>query len=140
MVSVKATELYNEVIMELNYAYGNVFIFKGFIVSEINGGVSLSWDLHAKKMVEDVANYLETNGENLIYISNRINSYSVKATDWLKFFKLGFNLKAYFIVSNTPSGKLNIMIENLFFNNKIQHFSSIYDAVNHAKTFDYENA
>lgn len=134
MKSIKETILYNRVLKELNYSFGNVFIFDGFVVSEINRGVNFNWNEHAQIIVEDVACYLGTDGSDIIYISNRIHSYSVIASDWIKFFKHSYHLKSYFIVSNSHLGILNSMIENLFFNNKIKRFNSIETAINYIET------
>lgn len=134
MKSIKETNLYKEVKKELNYPFGNVFIFEGFVVSEINRGINFSWENHGKVIVDDVSCYLGTEGNELIYISNRINSYSVVASDWLKFFKNNYTLKGYFIISENNIGVLNSMIENLFFNNKIKRFNTIEAAINSIKT------
>ncbi|TBN04744.1 hypothetical protein EYD45_05645 [Hyunsoonleella flava] len=133
MESVKQTHFYSEVLKELNYPFGDVFIFKGFVVAEIKQGVVVSWMEHARHFVQDVAYYLGTDGKDVVYISNRINSYSVKAVDWLKFFKSDYSMKAYCVVSNNPMNKMNLMVENLFFNNKIKHFMSLYEAINWVK-------
>jgi hypothetical protein len=128
--SVKEIELYNDVLMELNYDFGDIFIFEGFIVSEIKDGVNVTWKYHGKRIVEDVTHFLGTDGCDLVYISNRMYSYSVVALDWVKFFASNHTLKAYYIVSDKPNSKLNIMIENLFFNNRIKKFDSLLAAVN----------
>lgn len=140
MTSVKQTELYSEVLKELNYPFGDVFIFNGFVISEINQAVNVSWKNHAKHIVEDVSCYLGTDGRDLVYISNRVNSYAVMAVDWLKFFKNNYYLKAYYIVSDSPSGRINLMVENLFFKNKIKSFNSLFEAVNWAKIGNVEVA
>lgn len=133
MKSITEISLFTEVIKELNYPFGNVFVFEGFVVSEINRGISFSWENHGKVIVDDVSCFLGTDGTDLIYISNRINSYSVVASDWLKFFRNSYNLKAYFIISENHTGLLNSMIENLFFNNKIKRFNTIETAINSIK-------
>ena len=133
MVSVKQSDLYSDVLKELNYSFGDVFIFNGFVITEIKQGVNVSWENHAKVMAEDVSCYLGTDGSDIVYISNRINSYAVMAADWLKFFKNNYLLKAYYIVSSSSQSKLNLLVENLFFKNKIKSFDSLYSAVNWAK-------
>lgn len=133
MVSIKQTHLYSETIKELNYHFGNVYIFDGFVVSEINEGVIFNWENNGKVIVQDVTSFLKTNGKDLVYISNRIHSYSVVATDWVKFFKASYALKAYCIVSNGKLGFMNYMVENLFFSKKIKRFNSIFEAVNWVK-------
>lgn len=133
MISITETDIYKEVLKEYNYPFGNMFIFDGFVVSEINKDVVVSWNDHAKQMVGDVTSFLGSDGDNITYISNRINSYSVVALDWLKFFKYQYSLKGYYIVNENPIGKMNLMIEQIFFKNKIKHFDSIYTAINWVK-------
>ena len=133
MISVKQTKLNSEILKELNYDFGDVFIFDGFIISEIKSGINFNYNDHAIKMVEDVSCFLGTDGREVIYISNRINSYAVVAIDWLRFFKNNYFLKGYYVVSESPSSKLNLMVENLFFKHKIKNFNSLYSAVNWAK-------
>ena len=132
MVSVKETDFFKEVVKVFNYPFGNVYVFDGFVVSELNQGGTIGWE-QTKLIVDDVTRFFNSKGENVIYISNRINSYSVIATDWLKFFKQRYTLKAYCVVSENQSGILNLMIEKLFFKNKIKHFEDIYTAINFVK-------
>ena len=133
MLSIKQTELSSEIIKELNYPFGNIYIFQGFLVSEINEDVIFNWENHGKLVVEDVASFLGTDGSDLVFISHRIHSYSVVAADWLKFFKNAYTLKAYCIVSKGKTGAMSFMVEKLFFSKKIKRFSSIFQAVNWVK-------
>lgn len=134
MISVRETTFYAEVLKELHYPYATVFIFKGFIVVEVNEGIEYTWDNHGKPVADDVACYLGTDGKDLIYISNRIHSYSVVAQDWLKFFRSSYRLKEYYVVSATPKGKFNLIFENLFFYKKIKNFTSLAEAITLAKS------
>ena len=130
MISIKQSHLNSEVLKELNYPFGDVFIFDGFVVSEIKDSINFSWSEHAQFIVSDVTCFLGTDGRDLIYISNRINSYAVVAIDWLKFFKYQYSLKGYYIVSHGKLSRLNLMVEELFFKKKIKHFDSIHSAIN----------
>ncbi|MFV9550650.1 hypothetical protein [Algibacter sp. PT7-4] len=136
MISVKDANLNSKILKELNYSFADVFIFDGFVISEIKRGVNFNWNDHASKIVEDVACFLGKDGKDVIYISNRINSYAVVAVDWFKFFKNNYFLKNYFVVSNKSGSKLNLMIESLFFKDKIKSFNSLYTAVNWVKKGD----
>ena len=133
MISVKDSSFFKEVTKEFNYPFGNIYIFNGFVISEINKGVNFSWDNHGKLVVADVSSFLKSSGHDLFLISNRINSYSVLAVDWLKYFKMSYSLKAYFIVSGNDVGTLNSSIEKLFFRKKIKHFKTLNEAVSFAK-------
>jgi hypothetical protein len=133
MKSIKETSLYQEVLKELNYSYGDVFIFNGYVVSEINEGIVFTWDAHAKKITKDISCFLGTDGSDLIYISNRINPYSIQALDWLKYFKNSYSLEGYYVVGHEKSSVINTMFENLFFKSKIRRFTSLYEAIEVAK-------
>lgn len=136
MLSLKQTPYYKDVLKEINYEFGDVFIFNGFFVSEIKEGVTFSWENHALHMINDLQEFTKSNGSDLIYLSHRIHSYSVVPTDWLKFVKSDFSLKGYGIISYSETGLVNTLIENLFFKKTIRRFTSIQTAVNWAKQFD----
>jgi len=66
---------YFEYIKEIReYQFGKFYFFNGIVISEINQGVDFSWKM-ACKVVEAA---LDIFGEDapIVYISNRINSYS----------------------------------------------------------------
>ncbi|MDF0706799.1 hypothetical protein [Flagellimonas okinawensis] len=65
----------------------------------------------------------------IAYISNRINNYSVVPTDWLKFYKHRHQLEYYSIVAYNSSGLANVVLEKMFFPNKIRQFSKVEDAI-----------
>ena len=137
MKSIKQTNLYSQVLKEFNYPFGDVFIFNNSVVSEIKPGVVFTWDNHAKLITEDVFNFLGTDGSDLIYISNRIHSYSVMATDWLKFYKNNYALKGYYVVGYQKHSIVNTVFENLFFNSKIRKFESVEEAIEVALDTQY---
>jgi len=137
MISLKKTSFYDNVLKEINYHFGDIFIFDGFVVSEINEGVHISWDQHTKSIVEDVLEFTGGDGSELIYISHRINSYSVAAMDWLKFYNNSYNLKGHGIISYNKVTTLNIVIESIFFNKKISRFSSLETAIDWARKHEF---
>lgn len=93
---------------------GVYYFFDTFVISEINKGVVYNWDT-AQNIINAVTlHYGENNLSKISYISNRVNSYSVKPTDWFKFYKSNIGLKAYAIVSYTQKGFVNAAIESQF--------------------------
>ncbi len=134
MQYVKDSIFYNDAIQELSYPFGNFYLFDGFVIGEIKEDMVITWDDHAKRLVEDLANLYDQNGENLVYITNRIHSYAVKPSDWLKFYKSDYKMKGYAIVSYTRRGLLNALIEKLFIKNNFKSFESLEDAVYWAKS------
>lgn len=129
MISVKHSALYNNILKEFKYDFGTVFVFDGFLISEVNEGITFTWEDHAKIITDDVSKFTNSNGEDIIYISHRIHSYSVKPNDWIKFFKHSYSLKGYGVVGYTQGSLLNTVIENLFFNKKIKRFNDLDTAV-----------
>jgi len=138
MKSVKQTNLYSQVLKELNYPFADIYILNDIVVSEIKPGVVFTWENHAKVILKDVSDYLGSDISNHIYISNRIHEYSVMATDWLKFFKNNYSLKGYYVVGLQKASVINTTFENLFFGYKIRKFASIEDAVHAAMVTQLE--
>jgi len=136
MQSIKHTKLYSKVLRELNYKFGDIFIFDGFVISEISEGVSFSWENHAYPIIKDVTEFTKCDGSDLIYLSHRIYSYSLVPQDWLKFFKNNFSVKGYGIIGYSEVSFVNTVIENLFFKKKIRRFTSIEAAVQWARSFE----
>jgi len=51
VISIKDTDLYHDVLQELNYDFADVYVFENFVVSEIKEDVIFNYDNHAKQMV-----------------------------------------------------------------------------------------
>ena len=129
MKKLKDTPYYHRAIHEINYSFGDFYLFDTFIVGEIHEDVHISWKEHGKMIAEELSNLYDNNGKDLVYISNRANDYSLVPTDWKKFFKLSYSLKAYGIVSYTKTGYFNAMLERMFVNTKLRWFNSLEDAI-----------
>ncbi len=100
-------------------------------------GVIVNWEQHGKRIVDDISQFYENrndNPQNIVYISNRVNSYSVKPTDWLKFYKNNHSMKAYGIVSYDDTGFLNALLEKLFVKTDFNRYGSLERAIEWAKT------
>ncbi|WP_378174930.1 hypothetical protein [Aquimarina sp. SS2-1] len=134
MQYVKSSNFYQEAIHELNYPFGNFYLYDGFVIGEFNEDVVVTWDDHAKLLVEDLTYYYDHNGKNVVYITNRVHSYSVKPSDWIKFYKSDYKMKGYAIVSYSRKGLLNSLIEKLFIKSNFKSFESLEEAVHWAKS------
>lgn len=140
MLTLKDTRLYTDVLQEFNYPFADIYIFDGFVVSEIKEGVVFSWEEHAKRIVKDVAEYSGTDGGDVIYLSHRIHSYSVKPMDWIHFFKNSFDLRGYGVIGYNSMSFFNTVIENLFFTKKIKRFNSLELAIQWAQQMKLNSA
>ncbi|MCK8523473.1 hypothetical protein M0D21_17960 [Aquimarina sp. D1M17] len=139
MASIKDTSFYHNAIQVINYPFGDYYLFDTFIVGEVHKDVVFNWEQHAKQVVEEITELYDQNGKNLVYISNRINPYSVVPSDWLSFYKYRYMLKGYAIVSYDQKGLLNTLLEKLFMRNKLQTFNNITDAITWAKSLSKKN-
>lgn len=129
MQSVEQSPFYPSVLKELHFPFGKFYLFEKFVIAEVDEGVTFSWT-HAKLVIEEVTDfYDQTDGSNLIYITNRINKYDVKPVDWLKFFMHTFSLKGYAVVTDSRIGTQNAKLESLFMKSKFKTFQSLLDAV-----------
>lgn len=108
--------------------FGNFFFLQNTIIAEISEGIVYDWS--KGKQVIDLA--LEAYGPNfpLHYISNRINDYSVRPQDWLKFKDHRHYLRTYSIVTYDKTGFTNLIFEKLFYTSKIYHFQDLPSALN----------
>ena len=100
-------------------------------------GVIVNWEQHGKRLVNDITQFYIDNKDspqNIVYISNRANSYSVKPADWLKFYKNNHKMKAYGIVSYSDTGFFNALLEKLFIKADFNRFGSLERAIEWAKT------
>lgn len=128
MKSIRDDVFYKEVLKEINLPYGNFYFFNSFIVSEVFEDVVFSWK-EAKPLIDLVTDFYNTNGSDLVYISNRINKYSVKPTDWFQFASFSFSLKGYAVVNYTQPGFINSKLESLFVKSKFKTFDNVTDAI-----------
>ncbi|MBT8307225.1 MAG: hypothetical protein KJN85_09820 [Maribacter sp.] len=129
MKKLKDTPFYYRAIHERNYSFGNFYLFDTFIVGEIHENKHITWKEHGKFIAEELLGLYDNNGKDIIYISNRVNDYSLVPTDWKKFFKFSYNLRAYGIISYTKTGFFNAMLERMFVNTKLRWFNSLEDAI-----------
>ncbi|WP_378187333.1 hypothetical protein ACE939_03170 [Aquimarina sp. W85] len=134
MEYLKDTIFYQEAIQEINYDFGNYYLFESFVVGEVNEDIVYTWKHHGKKVVEELSHIYDNNGKSLVYITNRIHEYSVVPSDWIYFFKLSYSLKGYGIVSNNPSTLFNSALEKLFMRSRLKKFGTLEDAIVWAKS------
>ena len=111
--------------------YGVYYFFKDFVIGEIHQGVIYTWE-SAQDIIIAAHDHYGGN-PNICYITNRVNKYSIKPTDWLKFFSTKNNLNGYAIVSYSKNGWMNALIEKMFLKTKFERFSNLLDAIEWAK-------
>ncbi|MAQ75319.1 MAG: hypothetical protein CL613_03170 [Aquimarina sp.] len=134
MVYVKDTQYYNDALHVMTYPSGTYYLFDTFVIAEMKEGIVYTWEDHARQIVEELTHLYDHNGENIVYISNRVHSYSTRPSDWIKFYRSDFKLRAYGIVSYSKKSLMTAVMEKIFMRNRFQSFTSLDDAIAWAKS------
>lgn len=128
IMRIKETFLKDQVLKEINVAYGDFYFFKETVVSEIFEGVLFDYE-KAKPIINAVYQFYGDNPQ-VFYISNRCFAYSMKVQDWLKFYKERHAIRGMAVVNYSKIGLTNFLIEKLFIKSSLRHFTSLDLAVN----------
>ena len=115
-----------DVLMYESFDFGEVYYLPGIIITEFKEGAILTYE-KATKFITNAQKFYENESE-IIYISNRINSYSVHPTDWLKIQGKFSKLRAIAMVTYKPSKLKALMIERMFCPYPLKTFNSLNDA------------
>jgi len=105
--------------------YCETFIFDEFLVNQIREGVTVTPE-HNLKLKEIID--LHFKNKPVIYISNRIFSYSVDPMTYIGTSKIN-NLLATAIVTNTEINKKNASYEANFYEKPFKVFSTLSGAI-----------
>jgi hypothetical protein len=127
MKRVKDLEFFKNIRQIREFEFGVFYYFEGLVISEMKEGVELKW-YNAKQAVEASQDFFGKNAP-ITYISNRINNYSIVATDWVKFFKNRQQLANYAVVGQTQSSFASLVLERMFFKKSIVQFQDLEEAI-----------
>lgn len=119
---------------EVILPFGSFYFFEKFVVSELNEGVHFDWQ-KVKILSDIMINHYGTSNK-LIYISNRVNSYSIEPQSWLKFDKKYQLVKKTGIIAYDNRGGLSVVLERLFSKGSINKFRSLKKAIEWALSQD----
>lgn len=108
----------------LTFDFCKMDIYDNYMVVTMNEGVNITPD-HNRVLLEVTKNHFED--QPFVYITHRINSYSVDPQIYLETAKIK-NLKGFAVVSNNYQAKVNAQIEQLFFNKPFEIFTALEDA------------
>lgn len=114
----------------LKYPFCTIDVYNDYVISRINKGIHLTPDKN--RILEDIANdYF--NNKQFVYITHRINSYSVDPSIYLQTSKVK-NLIGFAVVAEVPLAKGNAEVEKLFLKKPFEIFSDLDDAIEWAKS------
>lgn len=110
--------------------FGKVSFFKNYLIIEVAEGISFN---HEKAIaLSKLTNYHFGNRE-FGYISNRVNSYSLQPTDYLKIKQALPNIKVFAIVTYNDFQKASVKIESMFYHDHMFAFDCVKEAVDWVK-------
>ncbi|MEP2935431.1 MAG: hypothetical protein ABJM06_06925 [Gilvibacter sp.] len=120
---VEASLLKNRIARKIETAYGKFYFFENFIISEFNEGVIVTYEVSAPIINEAKKHYGKA--APIAYISNRVNSYSVNPTDWLRFYKENNFIVSMAVIAHNHLALSNVMLERCFVRCKMKKFSTL---------------
>lgn len=127
MKCVKELAFFKNIREVREFEFGTFYFFDGLVISEINQGVFFQWKM-AEKVVKAAKQFY---GEHtpIAYISNRVHSYTVVPTDWIKFYNNRHDLAYYCVVGSTKGSLPSTLLEKMFFKGTLQQFEVLDDAI-----------
>jgi len=109
--------------------FGKLTFYDNYVVAVMNEGVNIG-----NKENDILIKIAEKHfTKPFIYITHRVNSYSVDPNIYAKTIK-SENLSGFAVVSEGYMAKINAQIEKLFFNKPFEIFSSLEEAVEWTKS------
>lgn len=100
-------------------------IHKDYMLTVMNEGITVSSEHNA--LLSEIAEHHFDN-ESFVYITHRINSYSVNPSVYRETSKIP-NLVGFAVVSKNPIQKQQTKVEKIFFNKAFQDFETIEEAI-----------
>jgi len=107
---------------------GSFYFYDNFIVSEINEGVIIDLDIILQFTFKHTKKYFPPNVP-FVFISNRINSYSLNPTIHYETAKVLKNTKGYAVVAYDDINKKVAKLEMAFLKIPTKIFNSLDDAI-----------
>ena len=118
------------IIKYYNFEDSELFIFDEFIINQIKEGVTIQPD-HNDTLNDIVQRYFS--GKNMVYISNRVKSYSVNPLIYAETEKIP-NLIGIAIIPRTATMRKNAEYERQFYDKSYEIFEGLSDAIAWAHT------
>ena len=108
----------------LTFDFCDMSIYDHYVVVVMKEGVNITPD-HNEVLVQITETYFRNTP--FVYITHRINSYSVDPQIYFKTSQIE-NLKGLAVVSEDYKAKVNAQIEKMFFNKPFEIFGELEDA------------
>ncbi len=127
MKRVKDIPFFKNIVEVREFEFGVFYFFDGLVISEMKEGIVFDWNMASKAI--NAAKEIFGENKPIAYISNRINSYTVVPTEWLKFYKNRHQLAYYSVVGATQGSFASIVLERMFFKESLKQFTDLEAAI-----------
>ena len=112
------------------FSFGRAYFFENVIISEFDEGSMMNFK-NLSHLISEATKYYGFT-KNLVYLSNRVHSYSVDHLDW-KISSKGFkNLKGIGVISYNSFNRKVVDVEKIFCAKQMMSFPSLNDAIDWA--------
>jgi hypothetical protein len=108
----------------LTFDFCEMTIYDKYVVVVMKEGVNITPG-HNNVLIDVTKIYFSK--KSFVYITHRINSYSVDPQIYLETAKIE-NLKGFAVVSKNYKAKVNAQIEKMFFNKPFEIFTNLENA------------
>lgn len=123
--------LKNDTLLDiLNTKLATIYFYKNIVVFEAKEGVTISYETSLPMLLKGLQ---VMKNRPLVYIANRIHSYSVNPTDF-KYLESIPTLLGVGVVNYTEESKVNFNYERNFFKKPFRSFNSMEEAHQWAQT------
>ena len=130
MISIEQSPYASAILHKLKLPFGNFYLCDQVIVSEVFEE-TLYGLKEARMVFEKAGEFYKSvyNVKKRVYLSNRINSYSVKPVSWLSFEHTSKFLLGYGVIDSRPNGITNALLESKFVPIEFGNFDCLEDAM-----------
>jgi hypothetical protein len=115
--------------IKVTLKFCELFIHKNMVISEINEGVIVG-----KNRVMEIIDAISTRCNDLKkvdYISNRINSYSVKPMEYAELSMENPFFGSFSVIIYNKLGETNLTFERMFLKREINRYDTLQEALFH---------
>ncbi len=127
MQQVRELDFFKNIREIREFEFGLFYFFDSLVISEIHEGVVFNWNMAQKAI--DAAYEVIGKDKPIAYISNRVNSYSVVPSDWIKFYTNRHQLNFYSVVAYNKGGLASLILERMFFRGSLRQFPDLESAI-----------
>ncbi|MEZ4779853.1 MAG: hypothetical protein R2786_10770 [Flavobacteriaceae bacterium] len=108
----------------------NIYFYQNVVVFEAKEGATISYETSLPMLLKGIQ---IMKNRPLVYIANRINSYSVNPTDF-KYLEAVPTIKGFAFVNYSEESRVNAKYEASFFKKPFQSFDSLEEAYQWTQT------